>query len=166
MLLDRLFYKGMLTNKLTWEEVPLVIINTHLLANFVGDWERNGSYAQVERKQLGQLAETVRAQPANSLIIVVGDFNIPRGSDLYYEFLENSGLTDPLAGDTRPTFRLPPGAPSRFALPIDYVLVRMPDRYSFRIDCDFCITGKYWISNRHHGYLSDHNAIEIRITKN
>lgn len=164
MLLDKLFYKGMLIQKLNWGKIPVVIINTHLLANFAGDWERHGMYAQVEQKQLQQLAKTVRAQPADSLIIVVGDFNIPRGSKLYHDFLANSALTDPLAGDTRPTLRIPSGIPSRYSLPIDYVLVRMPNTHSFKIDCDLCFTSKHWISSRYQDYLSDHNGIEIRIT--
>lgn len=164
MLLDKLFYKGMLISKLTWAGIPMVIINTHLLANFVGDWERHGMYARVEEKQLRQLAETVRVQPSDSIIIVVGDFNIPRGSRLYHDFLANSGLTDPLAGDTRPTLRPPSGIPSRYSLPIDYVLIRMPGTHSFKIDCDLCFTSKYPINKWHEDYLSDHNGIEIRIT--
>jgi len=166
MLLDKLFYKGMLIKKLTWAGIPMVIINTRLLANFAGDWERHGMYARVEEKQLQQLAKTVRVQPADSIVIVVGDFNIPRGRKLYHDFLSNSGLTDPLAGDTRPTFRLPSGVPSRFSLPIDYVLIRMPDTHSFKIDCDHCLSSKYWISGWHQDYLSDHNGIEICITTN
>jgi endonuclease/exonuclease/phosphatase family metal-dependent hydrolase len=106
MLLDRLFFKGMLITKLTWSKIPIVIINTHLLANFAGDWERHGMYARVEEKQLRELAETARSQPADSITIVVGDFNIPRGSGLYHDFLAHSGLTDLLAGDTRPTLDL------------------------------------------------------------
>ncbi len=164
MLLDKLFYKGMLIKKLTWAGIPMVIINTHLLANFAGDWERHGMYARVEEKQLQQLAETVRVQPADSIVIVVGDFNISRGSRLYHDFLANSGLTDPLTGDIRPTLRPPSGIPSRYALPLDYVLIRMPDTPSFKIDCDLCFTNKYRINNWHQDYLSDHNGIEIRIT--
>jgi endonuclease/exonuclease/phosphatase family metal-dependent hydrolase len=166
MLLDKLFYKGMLITKITWGKIPVVVINTHILANFVGDWERHGMYAQVEQKQLQQLAKTVRAQPVDSLIIVVGDFNIPRGSKLYHEFLANSGLTDPLAGDTRPTLRALSGIPSRFSMPIDYALVRLPDMQSFKIECGLCFTNKHWISSRYQGYLSDHNGIEIQITTN
>ena len=144
----------------------MVIINTHLLANFVGDWERHGMYARVEEKQLQQLAETVRVQPAESIILVVGDFNIPRGSKLYHDFLAKSGLTDPLAGDTRPTLRPPSGMPVRFSLPIDYALIRMPDTHSFKINCDLCLSSKYRSSSWRQGYLSDHNGIEIRITIN
>jgi endonuclease/exonuclease/phosphatase (EEP) superfamily protein YafD len=166
MFMDKLLYKGMLIHKRSWNEIPMVIINTHVLANYVGDWDRRGLYSRVEEQQLGQLAKTVRSQPEDSIIIVVGDFNIPRGSRLYQDFLENSGLTDPLAGDRRPTLRVPPGVPSRFALPIDYVLVRMPERQMFKVDCDLCFTGKYKIHRWHQDYLSDHKGIELRITTN
>ncbi len=166
MLMDRLFYKGMLIQNLIWAGTRMVIINTHLLANYAGDWERHGVYARAEQKQLQQLAETVRGQPADSFVIVVGDFNIPRGSWLYRDFLGSSGLTDLLAGDTRPTLRLPHGVPPRFAFPIDYIFVRKPATCSFEIECDLCFTGKYWITSHHQGYLSDHNGIEIRIKTN
>jgi len=165
MLMDKLLYKGMLIKKLAWGDVPMTIINTHIMANYVGDWERHGLYARVEEKQLQQLAKTVRHQPADSIIIVVGDFNIPRGSKLYYDFLANSGLTDPLAGDKRPTLRTPPGVPSRYSLPIDYAFVRIPSTYSLKIDCELCFSNKYQISRWRHDYLSDHNGIEIRIRK-
>src|SRR5688572_17503999 len=155
MLLDRLFFKGMLITSLRWKDVPVIIINTHLLANFAGDWERHGMYARVEEKQLRQLAETVQSQPRNSIIIVVGDFNVPRGSALYQDFLVHSGLTDLLAGDIRPTLRIPLRATSRFSLAIDYVFVRIPDRYSLKIESDLCFSRKYAIGNGRQGYLSD-----------
>lgn len=164
MLLDRLFFKGMLITRLTWKNIPIIVINTHLLANFAGDWKRRGMYAKVEEKQLRQLAETVRAQPANSVIIVAGDFNTPRGSALYKEFLIHSGLTDLLAGDTRATLRVPFRALSRIPLAIDYVLVRIPEKYSLKIDCDLCVSKKYSIDDRHQRYLSDHYGIEICMT--
>jgi len=166
MLLDRLFFKGMSVTRLTWNDIALVVINTHLLANFAGDWERHGMYARVEERQLLQLAETVRSQPADSMIVVVGDFNIPRGGGLYHNFLAQSGLTDLLAGDTRPTLRLPMRAPARFSLAIDYVLIRIPEQESLKIRCDLCFSNKYWINNHREGYLSDHDGIEIHITTN
>jgi endonuclease/exonuclease/phosphatase (EEP) superfamily protein YafD len=166
MLMDKLLSKGMLITKLTWANIPMIIINTHILANYVGDWERHGIYARVEEKQLQQLAKTVRHQPSDSLIVVVGDFNIPRGSKLYHNFLADSGLADPLTGDIRPTLRTPPGIPSRYSLPIDYAFVRMPSTYSLKINCDLCFSNKYQISRWRQDYLSDHNGIEIRISAN
>jgi endonuclease/exonuclease/phosphatase family metal-dependent hydrolase len=165
MIMDKILYKGMLIHQLTWAGIPMVIINTHVLANYVGDWERRGIYARIEAKQLQQLAETVKHQSADSLVIVVGDFNIPRGSKLYRDLLTNSGLTDLLPGDNRPTLRVPVGIPSRFSLPIDYVLVRMPERHSVNIDCDLCFANKYWVSDRRQDYLSDHLGIEIQIRR-
>jgi endonuclease/exonuclease/phosphatase family metal-dependent hydrolase len=164
MLLDRLFFKGMLITRLTWNNIPIVVINTHLLANFAGDWNRRGMYAQVEARQLKQLAETVHAQPPDSIIFAVGDFNIPRGSGLYKDFLLQSGLTDLLAGDTRPTLRVPFSLPSNIPMAIDYVFVRIPENSSTRIICDLCFSKKYAITNRHEGYLSDHHGIEIRMS--
>ena len=166
MFMDKLLYKGMLIHTFTWAGLPMVLINTHILANYVGDWERRGMYARVEETQLRQLAEKVREQPADSIVIVVGDFNIPRGGLLYHDFLANSGLTDPLAGDARPTLRLPPGVPARFSLPIDYALIRIPAACSLKIDCDLCFSNKYRIDHWHQGYLSDHLGIELKIRTN
>lgn len=166
MLLDRLFYKGMLITKLSWESIPVTIINTHILANFAGDWKRRGMYARVEEKQLRELAKTVRAQPTDSLIVVVGDFNIPRGSSLYYDFIERSGLTDPLAGDGRPTLRAPFRVSLQDTLSIDYALFRSPKECSLKVNCDLCFVEKYPIRQSQHNYLSDHYGIEIQITAN
>jgi endonuclease/exonuclease/phosphatase family metal-dependent hydrolase len=166
MLLDRLFYKGVLITKLTWNAVPIVIVNTHLLANFAGDWGRHGMYARLEEKQLRQLADTVRSQPPDSLILVAGDFNIPRGSALYRDFMAHSGLSDPLAGDSRPTLRLPVHTPSRFSLALDYALIRIPAEGSFHVSSDLCFSGKYRLENGRQGYVSDHYGIEIHLTKN
>ena len=164
MIMDRLLYKGMLVTTFAWAGTPVTVINTHILANYVGDWERRGMHARIEEKQLRQLAETVRSQPAETLTIVVGDFNIPRGSRLYRDFLELSELHDPLAGDTRPTHRPPFGVPSRYALPIDYVLVRKPSAHSLKIDCDLCFSNKLWRNGWRQDYLSDHNGISARLT--
>jgi endonuclease/exonuclease/phosphatase family metal-dependent hydrolase len=166
MLLDKLFYKGMLITKFTWTNIPIVLISTHLLANFAGDWEQHGMYSRVEEKQLLQLAEIVQAQPMDCLVIVVGDFNIPRGAKLYHSFLTNSGLVDPLAQDTRPTLRIPPGIPSRYSGSIDYALFRMPNELDLQVDCDLCFLGKYPISKWQYGYLSDHYGVEIQILAN
>jgi endonuclease/exonuclease/phosphatase (EEP) superfamily protein YafD len=165
MFMDKLLYKGMMIHTFTWAGLPMVVINTHILANYVGDWERRGIYSAIEEKQLQQLAKTVRSQPSDSIVIVVGDFNVPRASRLYDEFLANSGLTDPLAGDTRPTLRLPFGVPPQFSLPIDYAFVRIPEAYSVKVECDLCFSEKYVISRWRRDYLSDHYGIEISLTR-
>jgi endonuclease/exonuclease/phosphatase family metal-dependent hydrolase len=166
MLLDRLFYKGMLITELSWESIPVTIINTHILANFAGDWKRHGMYARVEEKQLRELAETVRKQSTDSLIVVVGDFNIPRGSSLYYDFIDQSGLTDPLAGDGRPTLRTLFKVPFQDTLSIDYALFRLPKEGGLKVNCDLHFVEKYPVRKSQYSYLSDHYGIEMQITAN
>jgi endonuclease/exonuclease/phosphatase (EEP) superfamily protein YafD len=163
-LMDKILRKGMLITALHWGSVPVVIINTHILANYNGDWERQGVFARMQEKQLRQLAETVAVQPASALVIVAGDFNIPRGSRLYRDFLSWSGLTDPLAEDRRPTHRPPPGVPAQYSLPIDFVFVRVPQTLSLQISSDLRFSNQLDLDHRRQDFLSDHNGIEVNLT--
>jgi endonuclease/exonuclease/phosphatase (EEP) superfamily protein YafD len=164
--MDKILSKGMLITSLHWENIPVVIINTHVVANYSGDWARQGVFARLQEKQLRQLAETVAIQPSNALVMVVGDFNIPRGSRLYQDFLHQTGLIDPLTGDRRPTHRPPPGVPAHYALPIDFVFVRVPQTLSLEITGDLCFSNKFDLNHKRQDYLSDHNGIEVRFTAN
>ena len=164
--MDRFLRKGMLVSSFHWGEVPVVVINTHILANYSGDWARRGVFTRLQEKQLRQLADTVIAQPADALVAVVGDFNLPRGSTLYTNFLRQSGLTDVLAGDLRPTHRPPRGVPAHYSLPIDFVFIRIPANLSLQITGDLRFSSKLYLTEKHHDYLSDHNAIEVSFTLN
>lgn len=164
--MDRFLRKGMLISSLHWEGAPVVVINTHVIANYNGDWERQGVFARMQEKQLHQLAEVVAIQPSNALVVVVGDFNIPRGSRLYTNFLQWTGLIDTLAEDRRPTHRPPRGVPEHYSLPIDFTFVRVPPSLSLQITCDLRFSSKLELARSHHDYLSDHNAIEVSFTAN
>lgn len=164
--MDRFLRKGMLVSSLYWEGFPVVVINTHVIANYNGDWDRQGLFARMQEKQLLQLAEVVSAQSSDALVVVVGDFNIPRGSRLYTDFIRWTGLIDTLAEDQRPTHRPPRGVPAQYSLPIDFVFVRVPSRLSLQITCDLRFSSKLALTQRHHDYLSDHNAIEVSFTLN
>jgi len=164
--MDRFLRKGMLISSFHWGEVPVVVINTHLVANYSGDWARRGVFTRMQEKQLRQLADTVITQPANALVAVVGDFNLPRGSQLYHDFLQQTGLIDVLAGDLRPTHRPLRGVPAQYSLPIDFVFTRVPASLSLKITGDIRFSSKQHLTHRHHGYISDHNAIEVSITHN
>lgn len=164
--MDRFLQKGMLITSLQWETVPVVVINTHILANYSGDWARQGMFTRMQEKQLSQLAKTVAAQPAEALVIVVGDFNLPRGSGLYEDFLQQTALVDALAGDLRPTHRPPPGVPAHYSLPIDFVFTRVPSSLSLGITGDLRFSSKLDLTHKYQDYLSDHNAVEVCFTAN
>jgi endonuclease/exonuclease/phosphatase family metal-dependent hydrolase len=162
-LMDWILHKGVLATQVTLDGLPIVVLNTHLNANYSGDWSEANRYTRNQREQLRQLAEIVAEQPTEALVIACGDFNFPRGSWLYDAFLAESGMIDPLAGDMRPTYRTPPGVPARYALPIDFTFVRAPALRRLHIRADLCFGGKVALSDRRMGYLSDHLGIELQV---
>src|SRR5262249_28343649 len=84
-LMDWLLHKGILATRLDYAGVSIVVLNTHLNANYGGNWDRRSSYTRSEAEQLRQLADIVRAQPPEALVVAAGDFNFPRDSWLYEE---------------------------------------------------------------------------------
>lgn len=163
-LADWILHKGVLFTHLQIDSQPIVLMNTHLTANYSGDWSPKNRFAQQEWSQLQQLAELVNLQPADHLVMVAGDFNIPRGSWLSDQFLEQSGLIDPLAGNLQPTFRSWTGMPMRYAAAIDFNLVRVPPALKLNIESAFRFDNKVQAPTGRELYLSDHTAIEVRLT--
>lgn len=159
-IMDWVLHKGVLVARLTVEGVPVIVMNTHLTANYTGDWRESSAYARHEYNQLMQLAGIVRAQPDDAVVIVCGDFNIPRGTWLYERFIDASGLTDPLAHSTEPTFRPHTGMPSRYAVPIDFALYRTPALPRFAVSSDLRFRDKVRQGSRA-VYISDHMGVEL-----
>jgi endonuclease/exonuclease/phosphatase family metal-dependent hydrolase len=162
-VMDWMLHKGVLETHVVVGDVPIVVLNTHLNANYSGDWSETNRYTRNERAQLLQLAEMVKAQPAEALVIACGDFNFPRGSWLYQEFLVASGMVDPLADDLRPTYRTPPGIPARYALPIDFAFVRAPALSGLQLHADLRFGEKVAVGVGRDAYLSDHLGVELRV---
>ncbi len=162
-VMDQLTQKGMLISHLEHGGRPVVVINTHLVANYGANWQPESRAAQLQQRQLHQLANVIHNQASEALVFVAGDFNLPRGSWLYEEFLTLTGLHDPLDGDERPTYRPLPGVPVRYALPIDFVFVRIPPGLAVQIETDFCFTGKFPYVGGGQGYLSDHLGIQMTV---
>jgi endonuclease/exonuclease/phosphatase family metal-dependent hydrolase len=161
---DRLLHKGVLQSEVDLAGLRVFALNTHLSANYRGDWSGQNRYVQVERAQLAQLARLVRELPPDALVLVAGDFNVPRHSPLIQEFLAESGLRDPLAGDTRPTYRPLAGMPARYALPIDFALVRAPELPGLRIRSDLCFQQRRPLLGGGEAFLSDHCGIELELS--
>jgi endonuclease/exonuclease/phosphatase family metal-dependent hydrolase len=161
-LMDWLLHKGVLAARFEYAGVNIVVLNTHLHANYSGVWDQRSRYARTEAEQLRELAEIVRALPPETLVVAAGDFNFPRGSWLHDEFLHASAMIDPLAGDTRPTVRAPPGVPERYALPIDFAFVRAPALAGLRIESELRFVEPVPFRGRPR-FLSDHIGVELRV---
>lgn len=161
-IMDRLLEKGILLTHYEVDGLPIIVANTHIIANYAADYGREGRPALRQRLQLRQLAADIQALPSEALVMLVGDFNLPRGSWLYDEFLEESGMQDTLAGDVRPTYRPLPGVPSHYALPIDFVFVRQPRNRQVICTSDLCLDQPVRLVGGYHNFLSDHLGIISR----
>lgn len=97
------------------------VVNTHPTANVDGDWSESNRFYGLHREQLAAVADVVDALPGPA--VVCGDFNVPRESELFRDFITKTQLIDAYAGTCPPTFHadfLPPDRPSHC---IDFVLL-------------------------------------------
>jgi endonuclease/exonuclease/phosphatase family metal-dependent hydrolase len=156
--------KGVLHTTFAIAEHSLAVLNTHLSANYSASWSYANPYARVERAQLREIAEVVRAVPEDTILVVAGDFNVPRGSWLYDEFLSATGLDDPLAESTEPTYRPLVGMPARAAQALDHIFVRAPRELPITARSELCFREPVWLAHGARGYLSDH--LGVRLTLN
>ncbi|MGB8645309.1 MAG: endonuclease/exonuclease/phosphatase family protein [Anaerolineae bacterium] len=156
---DWLLHKGILIAELTLPHTPVVIVNTHLLANYNADWSHGNHYARHQGAELEQLLHTLDEIERDRLVIVVGDFNIPTGTRLYGDFVRAAGLIDPLASSAQPTFRPPRFLPAHYALPLDHVLVRAPAGQLPEVSAQIVLARPVRLVNGIEAYLSDHSAI-------
>jgi endonuclease/exonuclease/phosphatase (EEP) superfamily protein YafD len=163
-IMDRLLDKGILVTHYEVAGLPVIVVNTHLMANYAADYDRNGRPALRQQSQLRQLANAIQAFPAGALVMLVGDFNLPRGSWLYDEFLAESGMEDTLTGDQRPTYRPLPGVPAHYALPIDFVFVRHPQNLHLTCKSNLCLDQPVRLVGGYHNFLSDHLGIISEFT--
>lgn len=161
---ERFQGKGVLQASLRLLGRKVVILNTHLAANYSAQWSYGNAYARVERAQLREVAEIVQAMPAEALVIVAGDLNVPRGSWLYTEFLRLARLSDPLAGSTEPTFRPMAGVPARAIQALDHILVRAPHDLSITAHAELCFREAVPLAGGARGYLSDHLGVRLTLS--
>jgi hypothetical protein len=108
--------KGILTTRLA--EPGVRIMNTHLVANFDGDWSPQSRYYELHRQQLATLASVVGSGPS----VVSGDFNVARDSSLFEDFMATSRLGDAFGGECPPTFRSEYLGPGQLSRCIDFLL--------------------------------------------
>lgn len=162
-LADRLLHKGILATELIHDGQPIIILNTHLTANYDGDWSPSNRYAQLEHAQLCELATVVNELERDYLVIIAGDFNLPRHSWLYNEFVEATGVIDPLDGHIKPTYFPIISLPSRYHQPIDHVFVRPPASFELTATVDLLFEEEIPLTSGNHGRVSDHAGLQLNL---
>ncbi len=160
---DRLLHKGILATELTYAGQHIIVLNTHLTANYDGDWSPSNRYARLEQTQLRRLAALVNELDSRSIVVIAGDFNIPRHSWLYDEFVAQTDVIDPLAGDTQPTYYPVFALPERYQQPIDHIFVRPPAGYDLTATADVVFDKQIPLTSGSLGHVSDHTGIRVQL---
>ncbi len=158
----RLNKNGLLTVKV--KNHDLYIVNTHTVTDFEFEWSPQNKLYQHVKGQVLEITEMIKKlshQEKN--IIVTGDFNIKKNSQLYKSFLTETNAMDLFGKEIEPTYFH--DRDSRF-----------PGKTSERIDFMFYIKGKKKLtpltrthlfekeeilSNGKKSYLSDHIGLKI-----
>ena len=160
---DWALLKGALIVHLQMDGLDVFILNTHLNANYGGDWHHKNPLALVQLRQIQKLSALLEEIPADALTILCGDLNFPRASFLYDELVRQNGLTDPLCDDLRPTYRPFPLVPSRWKISLDYVLYRAPTGMDINIQADILPIEDTTQKSSLRRFLTDHCALMLNI---
>lgn len=116
------FHKGVIVSRL---KSGVVVVNVHLVANTDGDWSKSNRFYDKHKAQLDKLNEIMdRFTYKNQPIILSGDFNLAKTSDLYGYFIRKGGWHDTTPSDFEPTFHSDFLPPDRNPQRVDYILVR------------------------------------------
>ena len=161
---DWALFKGVLVGRLQTKGVDVFVLNTHMNANYSGDWHPRNPLALVQHRQIHKISALLGKMPGEALIILCGDLNFPRASYLYEELVVKNGLTDPLRDDPRPTYRPFPLVPSRWKTSLDYILYCLPHEMNFQIQSDIIPVEDTNQKNIFRRFLTDHCALKLDIS--
>ncbi|MFB4300500.1 endonuclease/exonuclease/phosphatase family protein [Actinomadura sp. NTSP31] len=150
---ERFMRKGVLLARVRFGKEHLTVANTHLSANKTDDWSRTNPYAQVEASELAELAGLLAHPTLTDPLVVAGDFNVPRDSPIFREFVGAAGLRDMLDGDPATTYR--PTAELPHPKPIDQILASP----FLRANTSLVFKEEVVLPGGRFMYLSDHYGV-------
>ncbi|MET7276841.1 endonuclease/exonuclease/phosphatase family protein [Kribbella sp. NPDC005582] len=152
---QKAWLKGVLVTTLP----HLAVANTHLLANFDGDWSESNRYYRLQHQQLTTVGRVLAALDKPAL--VSGDFNIARDSSLFSSFLRDTRLLDAFGPTCPPTFHATYLRPGKTAHCIDFILLSDP---AITVEtAHLTFTDQQPMPNGP-GYLTDHLGLQARLT--
>ena len=153
--------KGVLLSELNLDGMRVIVLNTHIHANYTGQWSRESILARIQYDQVHYLAELAQAQPLDAFVIICGDFNFPRNTFLYEELAGISGFVDPLHNNPRPTYRPVSFLASKWSVTLDFIFYHKPDKISGDVDADIFPIENSRAKHASSRFLSDHSALNL-----
>jgi len=155
--------KGVLMANLEVDKRCFVVMNTHLQANYLGDWRPSNRQTQIQLDQVKYLGELICAQPKDAWVIVCGDFNFPRDSHAYRQMVLQSGLVDAHTDDPRPTYQPFPLVSTKWRTSLDFIFYRKPTADNSEISADIIPVVNSAAHQTHQRFLTDHHALVLTI---
>lgn len=160
---DWALYKGILVTTLEIHGQQVIVLNTHLQANYLGKWDISNEQTRIELDQVGFLAGLARSQPAGAWVFACGDFNFPRATPPYELMLAESGLIDALMDDPRPTYRPFPLVSAKWQMSLDYFFYRRPEGDHTPVTADIIPIENSTAGWYFQRFLTDHHALVLNI---
>lgn len=132
------------------------LVNLHLSANKDGDWSPGNRYHAKQATQLTDVARQIHQLPGK--LIVGGDFNVARHSDLYDTFIERTHLRDSAGSDNSPSFHMAFLPPDRMPVCIDFIFTRDVQTVGY----EHLFTERVALANGLKAHVSSHQAIHAQ----
>ena len=161
---DWALQKGVMVTSFDVEGQRVIVMNTHIHANYLGNWNKDNPLAKIQSNQVQYLAEQARNQPEDALVVFCGDFNFPRDTFLYEELAQVSGFIDPLKDDPRPTYRPVSFLATKWSVTLDFIFYRKPTKIDMLIQADILPIENSKTRNARSKFLSDHCALNLTAT--
>lgn len=146
--------KGMLITKVG----DVSLVNLHLSANKDGDWSPGNRYHTKQSIQLTDVARQVAQIPGK--LVLGGDFNLARHSDLYDRFVDQTHLHDTAGSNNTPSFHSAFLPADRTPVCIDFIFTRNMRTTSYT----HLFVMPVELAPGTEGYVSSHQAISAELS--
>lgn len=155
-MVELLIQRGMLTAMISANEKVISLVNVHLTAVLNHDWSKKSSYYKELSSEISQLHCFLKSGVANNQVVIGGDFNIAKGTELYHRLIALPLLFDPFLNDFRPTQLKMSSKNSHKSKRIDYLFLYGRDN----VACSVGLIGTKKVKKQNI-YLSDHVGLKM-----
>lgn len=138
----------------------LWLMNAHLTQNSDCDWSVNNRYIPLLLSQLRQCQRVVDLlKKSGQHLIAAGDFNMPKDSIYYYEFIQATSLNDAFSQESSSTYHQDFLLPGQSVGRIDYIYYT-EDSLLRLVNHDQVITEPIVDEHGQQMYLTDHIGLK------
>jgi len=144
----------------------IIVVNTHMVANPTHNWSSTNKFNRIYSASIERLKDNIKGldkYKKYKLIILTGDFNIPKNSVFYRNLIQSLGVKDVYEDFDLPTFKkvfLPKGEKGKR---LDYILLKSSVK-DLTIEKRGHLFEKPLIEKKvNKGFLSDHIALKVAV---